>query len=1036
MGLFRRIADALFMTAAVEQGPRFAVDQDAIPPGFFGLGSYDDEQTPIVPRVSRRAAMQVPAVKRGRDLICAPIGGLPLQTYNSNQAEVTDDLLKQPEADVPRIVTMTRTVEDMLFEQRAWWRVVEWTGPRPYNYPRRIRRLDPRSVQIRANQQVYVSRDGSMQGASWEWVPDEELIRFDSPTDGILTAGAGAIATILMLDRRAYRSAKNPVPDGYFTPYDGTDPFDEDDESLSVEERAALYTAQKFLAEWAAARQLGTQGYVPGGLKYEQLQWDPKAMQLAEARQHAVLEIARLMGLEPEDLGVSTTSRTYFNAETKRRDRIDFTLGMYMTAIQDRLSMGDVTPRGQYVRFNVDAFLRTDTLARYQAYAAAKDLGLLTLPEMRELEDLPPLPDATGATPPEDQTVNNVHQLPAASSRPAANFAADAPLIMSAPIDQAFKVDLTSRTVTGLVVPYGGAQAYSMGSRYQFAKGTIAVPADVSRVKMFVNHDENRAIGYATKLEDTDAGLVGTFKVVNTPAGDEALLMADQHVWDGLSGGFRQGGQFTEKDGVQFAVSAPLGEVSLCPSPAFDDARVSAVALSADTGGTMECEHCGHVHAAGVTTCDPQAVAAFAARRQGQTFNGQPAVTQLTHPQGQSAPAGQGQIAQPGPNFAQQVQEAITAGFAQLAQQLPALTYPQRQVIPAGGDGAGQAQFQVREELPYRFDGSTKGAHCFTDDLRDMQNGNQEAKQRLEKFMDESHAQFAVTTGNVGAFNPTQNRPELYVPNLQYTRPLFDLVSTGTIDSVTPFTVPKFASATGLVGPHTQGIEPTPGAFTATVQTIQPTAVSGKVEINREVWDQGGNPQSDTIIWGEMQNAYYEAVEVSIATMLNALSAATLYTGAEINLAGAVDAALNTALTNLLVDLQYVRGGNRYTQAAAAGELFKAIASAKDTAGRPLFPLLGPTNANGQVDSAGAPASSANVLGQKFVPAWALNATPATASNSYMFVKSSVWQWVSAPKRFTFEYQTKSIDMAVWGYTAGAVLRNSDVARIDYSTTD
>jgi hypothetical protein len=40
----------------------------------------------------------------------------------------------------------------------------------------------------------------------------------------------------------------------------------------------------------------------------------------------------------------------------------------------------------------------------------------------------------------------------------------------------------------------------------------------------------------------------------------------------------------------------------------------------------------------------------------------------------------------------------------------------------------------------------------------------------------------------------------------------------------------------------------------------------------------------------------------------------------------------------------------------------------------------------------------------------------------------------SAPKRFTFEYQVKSIDMAVWGYSATAVLRDTDVKRIDYST--
>jgi hypothetical protein len=294
-----------------------------------------------------------------------------------------------------------------------------------------------------------------------------------------------------------------------------------------------------------------------------------------------------------------------------------------------------------------------------------------------------------------------------------------------------------------------------------------------------------------------------------------------------------------------------------------------------------------------------------------------------------------------------------------------------------------------------------------------------------------------VTTTNVGAFNPTQNRPEMYVPNLQYTRPLWEMVSTGTIDNQTPFSIPKFGAASGLVGPHTQGTEPTPGAFSATVQNVQPTPVSGKVEINREVWDMGGNPQTDTIVWNEMQNAYFEGIETNIATTLNALAAATLYGGAEVNLAGAVDAALNTALTNLLVDLQFVRGGNRYSRAGTDAALFKALAAAKDTAGRPLFPLLNPTNANGQLQSDGAPATAVNVAGQVFRPAWALNVGAATnASNSYLFVPSSVWAWASAPKRFTFEYQVKSIDMAVWGYGASAVLRNTDVVRIDYTTAD
>ena len=66
--------------------------------------------------------------------------------------------------------------------------------------------------------------------------------------------------------------------------------------------------------------------------------------------------------------------------------------------------------------------------------------------------------------------------------------------------------------------------------------------------------------------------------------------------------------------------------------------------------------------------------------------------------------------------------------------------------------------------------------------------------------------------------------------------------------------MPKFSTASGLVGAHTEGVEPTPGAFTATNQTVTPAPVSGKIEINREVWDQGGSPQADGIIWAEMLN--------------------------------------------------------------------------------------------------------------------------------------------------------------------------------------
>ena len=67
MGFWRRVA--AFFGFEVDGGaPTFAIDAGSIPAQIFGLETYNDPIGPAA-RVSRREAIQVPAVKRGRDLI-------------------------------------------------------------------------------------------------------------------------------------------------------------------------------------------------------------------------------------------------------------------------------------------------------------------------------------------------------------------------------------------------------------------------------------------------------------------------------------------------------------------------------------------------------------------------------------------------------------------------------------------------------------------------------------------------------------------------------------------------------------------------------------------------------------------------------------------------------------------------------------------------------------------------------------------------------------------------------------------------------
>jgi len=565
-----------------------------------------------------------------------------------------------------------------------------------------------------------------------------------------------------------------------------------------------------------------------------------------------------------------------------------------------------------------------------------------------------------------------------------------------------FSVDKESRVIRGRAMPFG-VVGTKQGVKFQFGPGVIEWDkANPKRVKMYIGHDVHQAVGHIFELVESDDGLDYAAKIAQTPEGDRALQLADPDgdaVWDGVSIGPGEGVQFELVDGVYHARRYPLREISLTPQPVFTGARVASVAMSHTTTSTtdkegttlMNCQHCGAPAHTGA--CDPTTLAAFTAA------NTPPA----------AVPGGQA------PDFSAvttAITDAVNAGFQNLQ-------FPQREqgdLAPGG--------FQVSEPSPYRFDG-TAGAHSFSDDLRQYPS-NPDARGRLDQFMQDAwDAQFAVTPANVGALNPTQNRPDLFVPNLTFTRPLWEMVTTGVVDNQTPFTIPKFASATGLVGTHTAGVEPTPGAFTATAQTVTPAPMSGKVEILREVWDQGGTPQADQIIWGEMLNGYFEAIEARIATVLNAVPTA------EINLASAVDSALVNSLTGTLVDLQFVRGGNRYTALALDGMLGKALVQAKDGSGRNLLPVLGASNANGTTD-AGFDGVNIGTLKGRF--AWALGAT--NASKSHLFVPSSVWAWASAPKKFLFEYRVSAVDLAIWGYSAAAVTRDSDVRPIDYTTAD
>lgn len=366
---------------------------------------------------------------------------------------------------------------------------------------------------------------------------------------------------------------------------------------------------------------------------------------------------------------------------------------------------------------------------------------------------------------------------------------------------------------------------------------------------------------------------------------------------------------------------------------------------------------------------------------------------------------------------AEQVQHLLNN--AGIPQATPATPGPTPQPVPA-------VVQVVNEEPPYNFaTGSNTGKFGFIADAKASFEGDHEAHKRQSVFIQESgkHSFAIAADSSTVALTPPAYRPDMWVGPLSYPRPLAGLISTGVLVDQRPFIFPKFVSSGTLVAPHVQGVEPSLATLVATSQTVTPGAISGKAEINRELWDMGGNPQADQLVWSEMLRANSEAAEVRIQVLLDALSPPVSGLGAGVSVNGA-DSTLVNALLGVLVGLEFQKGGDRYTSLPLNQTLYTALIQAEDLDHRKLLPMINPTNAMGTTASSFGRIVVGNDVG---VPAWALQ------SYSYLLVPGSVYQWTSAPQKLEFNIQVKSVFLGLFAYAAEAISRTTDVIRISHT---
>jgi HK97 family phage portal protein len=125
-----------------------------------------------------------------------------------------------------------------------------------------------------------------------------------------------------------------------------------------------------------------------GGMKWRPVTASAADMELNASREQQVLQIARIFRVPSYLIGAKGDSQTYANAEMAGQHFVTYTLMPWLRRLEDAFSSLLAPP--DFVRFDVDAFLRADTLSRLKAYQLAVATGIRTPNECRASEDLEP----------------------------------------------------------------------------------------------------------------------------------------------------------------------------------------------------------------------------------------------------------------------------------------------------------------------------------------------------------------------------------------------------------------------------------------------------------------------------------------------------------------------------------------------------------------------------------------------------------------------------------------------------------------------
>jgi HK97 family phage portal protein len=334
--------------------------------------------------IDRNFALQVSSVARCRNLVAGVISSIDLGLYKKSTGEKLGSpvWLEQPDQRQPRSVTIAATVDSLMFYAVAYWRVTSLYADD--GRPSGFEWVANNRVTYTTNQFGTEVKDYFVDGQLVPMSGIGSLVTFQSLLPGVLQSASTTIKAAWDVQKAAAVSAATPM---------ATTILKNNGADLPESQ------IQGILAGWNSARRNRSTAYLTSTLSAENIGFSPKEMGYVDFSQYLATEISRAMNVPSYLISADmNNSMTYQNILDGRKEFVAYSLQPYISAIEDRLSMNDITNSSNQVRFAVDdTFLRVDAKDRLDIIEKMLNLDLINVDQARQMEQLTPLGD-TSAT--------------------------------------------------------------------------------------------------------------------------------------------------------------------------------------------------------------------------------------------------------------------------------------------------------------------------------------------------------------------------------------------------------------------------------------------------------------------------------------------------------------------------------------------------------------------------------------------------------------------------------------------------------------